>query len=87
VVLVLALFTTWLNPADVLPLKSALPPYTAVINVVPTGMAVVANVAVWVVVLIAAVPSVVVPFLKVTVPLTDVANAGTTVAVKITGLP
>jgi len=68
-------------------LRSALPPYTAVIDVVPTGRAEVVNVAASVVVLTATAPSVVVPPLKVTVPLTAVPDDGTTVAVKITGLP
>ena len=67
-------------------MRSALPPYTAVIDVVPTGRAEVVNVAASVV-LTATAPSVVVPPLKVTVPLTAVPDAGTTVAVKVTGRP
>jgi hypothetical protein len=87
VVVVFALFTTWLNAADVLPMRSALPPYTAVIDAVPTEIEEVANIAASVVALTAAVPSVVVPALKVTVPLTAVPAGGTTFAVKVTELP
>src|SRR5689334_5581609 len=68
-------------------MRSALPPYTVVIDAVPTGRAEVANVAAWVVALTGAVPSVMVPALKVTVPLTAMPAGGTTVAVRVTELP
>ena len=70
-----------------LPFRLGLPPYVAVIEPVPTAKAEVANVALWVEASTVRVPSVTVPFLNVTVPLTDPPDAGITVAVKVTDPP
>jgi len=78
--------TVWLNTGEVLPLRFVLPLYTAVMECVPTLKVDVANVALKVDVLTFMVASVAVPFLNVTVPLTDTPDGGTTVAVKVTDL-
>ena len=81
VVVVPAWFTVWLTALLVLPVKLLSPPYTAVMLWLPPVRAAVLNVAV--VPLIVPEPSVVVPSLKVTVPVAPLV----TVAVKVTEPP
>jgi len=81
-VTVVTAFTVCVNVADVLLLSFASPPYTAVIECDPAASVEVLYVACPL--LIAPVPSVVVPSLNVTVP---VAAEIESVAVKVTELP
>jgi hypothetical protein len=84
VVVVVALFTTWLTACDLLPPKFESPPYTAVIALVATGSVEIVKVAEPP--LNVPVPSIVVPFLNVTVsPSGGTPMADVTTAVKITG--
>ena len=78
------MFTPWLKTAELLPLKRASPPYTAVMEWVPAVRLEVANVATPAVSV--PVPSEVTPSLKVTVPVGVPVPGGTTVtvAVKVT---
>ena len=92
VVAVFALFTNWISAGLVLVVCVASPPYTAVIECVPTASADVANVAVAEVPLAAVnvpVPRVVAPSLNVTVPVGVVEPpvVSVTVAVKVTDCP
>ena len=82
-VVVLSLLTVCVRGADVLPAKLASPPYTAVIEWVPTVSAVVANVAIAEPFSVP-VPSVLAPSLNVTVPVGVPAEVDVTVAVNIT---
>jgi hypothetical protein len=88
VVAVDALFTVSLDAADVLVLKLLSPPYTAVIEWVPTASRAVVNVA-WRAAFTVPVPRVVVPSKKVTVPVGVPAPGAlaVTVAVNVTARP
>ena len=77
----LAWFTVWLTALLVLPVKLPSPPYTAVMLWLPAVSDEILNVAV--VPLIVPVPSVVLPSLKVTVPVAPLV----TVAVNVTEPP
>src|SRR4051794_7410419 len=79
------LVTACSNTAEVLPLNEVLPPYTAVIESVPTGKLVVVYLDIPPTRLNA--PSVTFPFLNVTVPVGVPLNSGLIVAVKVTDLP
>ena len=79
---VAALFTTWLNAGEVLPLKLPSPPYTAVIECEPTAREERVRVAVPAVSV--PVPIAVAPSLKVTVPVLVPVAVVLTVAVKVT---
>jgi hypothetical protein len=86
VVLELAFPTTWLTAGDVLPEKSESPPYTAVIESVPAGSAVVVRLAAPL--LRVPVPKAVEPLMNVTFsPLGGVPLLEETVAPRVTGSP
>lgn len=85
VVVVEAWFTVWMSAGDVLPAYVASPPYTAVMEWLPAVSKEVAKLA-WPEPLSDAEPSVVLPSLKVTVPV-GVLPLPNTVAVKVTGWP
>ena len=84
VLVLVALFTVWVNTGEVLPLKSVLPAYTPVIEWLATDKVDVVNVALPL--LSVPVPSVVDPSLKVTVPV-GVPPLDVTVAVNFTEAP
>ena len=77
-----ALSTVCIRTGDVLPLKSSLPPYTAVFECTPRARVEVVNAASPS--LTVAVPSVTEPFLKVTVPVGAPEVVGLTLAVNVT---
>ena len=79
------MFTTWVTAFDVLPAKFGSPLYTAVIESVPTGNAVVVKPAEFP--LRDAVPRLVLPLLNVTVPVAVPPNCPVTVAVRIADCP
>jgi hypothetical protein len=82
---VAAFVTVSVSTAEVLPVKFASPPYTAVIECDPTASVDVVNVALPP--LSVPVPSTLVPSLKVTIPVGVPEVAGLTVAVKVTAWP
>jgi hypothetical protein len=77
--------TVCVKTGDVLPVKFASPPYTAVIECDPTASVDVVNAALPL--LSAPVPSLVVPSLNVTDPVGVPVVDDCTIAVKVTGLP
>ena len=77
--------TVSVNAGDVLPKKFVSPPYTMVMECVPTARVDVVNVALPL--LSVPVPNTVVPSLKLTVPVGIPEVAGLTVAVKVTVWP
>ncbi len=80
----LALLTVWFTAAEVLEAKAESPPYTAVMESVPTGRAIVVRLAVPLV--SCAVPSEVAPLMNVTFsPFAGVPPLEDTEAVKVTG--